>query len=74
MNLNIFITSILAGMLLGSGLTGIAASLYYNQQISDLVEINQKSQRYEFEMEKASEAYRAYLMNILDEHQIEYHR
>lgn len=31
-----------------------------------------KEQRYSFEMNKACEGHRMYLMNILDEHKIEY--
>jgi len=32
----------------------------------------QKQQRYSFEIDKACEGHRMYLMNILDEHKIEY--
>lgn len=32
----------------------------------------QKQERYSFEIDKACEGHRMYLMNILDEHKIEY--
>lgn len=74
MNLNILITSIIGGMLLGSGITAMFMMLYFTNQVNELAELYQDTTVYSHELNKACDAHRMYLMNILDKHDISYHK
>lgn len=72
MNLNIFLTSILAGLFLGSGLTTGILNVYYTNQVKELTMQYEQAERVQYELNKACEAHRMYLTHVLDKHGIEY--